>query len=105
MGIPVVHEELTADLRTMFQQAIGILSTEEQREFHRLQGAAYSRIPEQMAPVETIASIVIMYEVYPWVPYWDIILWHMAQTYKFWLTAPKVPPPCRIQINCGGLGG
>ena len=59
MGIPVVHEELTVDLQTMFQQAIGILSTEEQREFHRLQGAAFSRIPEQTAPVETIASIVL----------------------------------------------
>ena len=53
MGIPVVHEELTADLRTMFQQAIGILSTEE---FHRLQGAAFSRTPDQTAPVETIES-------------------------------------------------
>ena len=102
MGIPVVHEALTADLRTMFQQAIGILSTEEQREFHRLQGAAFSRIPEQTAPVETIASLVLdsMYEVHPWVPHWEIMLWHMAQSYKFWLT-----PPSRIQINCGGLGG
>ena len=56
---PPHHEELTADLRTMFQQAIGILSTEKQREFHRLQGAAFSRIPERTAPVETIASIVL----------------------------------------------
>ena len=38
------------DLRTMFQNAIGIPPTQDQAEFHnKLQGAAFSHIPEQAA--------------------------------------------------------
>ena len=46
-----------------------------------------------------------MYETHPWVTYWQSMLWHMAQSYRFWLAAPESPPPRRIQKNCGGLGG
>ena len=107
LDIPVVHEDLSEDLRTMFQTAIGILPTEDQKEFHKLQGIAFSRIPERKAPVETVAPIVLgsVYETHSWVPHWETMLWHMAQSYRFWLTAPPSPPPSRIQINCGGLGG
>ena len=58
-------------------------------------------------PVETVAPIVLasMYETHPWVPFGESILWHMAQSYQFWLATPESPPPSRIQINCGGLGG
>ena len=38
LDIPVEHETHTEDLRALFQTAIGILPTEHQREFHRLQG-------------------------------------------------------------------
>ena len=41
LDIPVVHEDLSEDLRTMFQTAIGILPTEDQREFHQLQGIVF----------------------------------------------------------------
>ena len=91
----------------MFHTAIGILSTGEQKAFHQLQGTAFSQIPQKQAPVETMAPLVLgsMYEIHPWAPHWEIMLWHMAQSYGFWLTAPESPPPSRIQINCGGLGG
>ena len=107
LDIPVVHEDLSEDLRTMSQTAIGILPTEHQRDFHQLQGIAFSQIPQGRVPVETVAPIVLdsMYETHPWVPYWESMLWHMAQSYRFWLAAPESPPPSRIQINCGGLGG
>ena len=105
--IPAVREDLSEDLLTMFQTAIGILTAENQREFHLLQGHAFSRIPPQKAPVETVAPIILgsMYETQSWVTYWESMLWHMAQSYRFWLSAPESPPPKRIQINCGGLGG
>ena len=107
LGIPVEHEAPVEDLRTMFQTAIGILPTEHQRRFHELQGQAFDRIPRGRIPVETVAPIVLasMYETHPWVPFWESILWHMAQSYRFWLATPESPPPSRIQINCGGLGG
>ena len=104
MGIPVVHEEVTADLRTMFQHAI--VNKESFIDCKALPSAeSLSRLHRS----KTIASIILdsmtMYEVHPWAPHWEIMLWHMAQSCKFWLTAPTVPPPSRIQINCGGLGG
>ena len=107
LGIPVEHEAPVEDLRTMFQTAIGILPTEHQRRFHELQGQAFDRIPRGRIPVETVAPIVLasMYETHPWVPFGESILWHMAQSYQFWLATPESPPPSRIQINCGGLGG
>ena len=84
----------------MFQTAIGILPTDDQRDFHKVQGIAFSRIPGQKAPVETVAPIILdsMYETQTWTPHWETMLWHMAQS-------PVSPPPSRIQINCGGLGG
>ena len=107
VGIPVEHEASTEDLRAMFNVAIGALAVDEQREFHQLQGAMFCQIPHDKAPVETTASLVLdsMCEVYPWVPHWEKLLWHMAQSHGFWLTAPKEPLPDIIQINCGGLGG
>ena len=59
LDIPVVHEDLSEDLRTMFQTAIGILPTEHQRDFHQLQGIAFSQIPQGRVPVETVAPIVL----------------------------------------------
>ena len=107
LDIPVEHEVLTEDLRAMFHTATGILPIGEQKAFHQLQGIAFSQIPQQKAPVETVAPLVLgsMYETHPWAPHWETMLWHMAQSYGFWLTAPESPPPSRIQINCGGLGG
>ena len=107
LGIPGEQEVPSEDLRTMFQTAIGILPTEHQRRFHELQGQAFDRIPRGRIPVETVAPIVLasMYETHPWVPFGESILWHMAQSYQFWLATPESPPPSRIQINCGGLGG
>ena len=95
LDIPVEHEALREDLRTMFQTAIGILHTEHQRDFHQLQCIAFSRIPQGRVPVETVASTVLdsMYETHPWVTYWQSMLWHMAQSYRFWLAAPESPPP------------
>ena len=95
VGIPVEHEAFTDDLRTMFNVAIGALTVDEQREFRQLQGAMFCQIPRDKAPVETTASLVLgsMYEVYPWVPHWEKLLWHMAQSHRFWLTAPKEPLP------------
>ena len=107
LGIPVEHEALTESLRAMFQTAIGILTADQQRDFHHLQGTAFSQLPHHIAPVETTAELILcsMYEVHPWVSHWETILWHMAQTYGFWLTTPQESPPEIIQINCGGLGG
>ena len=36
-GHSVVHEDLSENLRTVFQTAMGILATEDQRAFHQLQ--------------------------------------------------------------------
>ena len=107
LGIPVEHEAPTESLQAMFQTAIGILTADQQRDFHRLQGTAFSQLPHHTAPVETTAELILcsMYEVHPWVSHWETMLWHMAQTYGFWLTAPQEPPPEITQINCGGLGG
>ena len=107
LGIAVEHEVPVEDLRTMFQTAKGILPKEHQRKFHELQGQAFDRILQGRIPVDTVAPIVLasMYETHPWVPFWESILWHMAQSYRFWLATPESPPPSRIQINCGGLGG
>ena len=68
----------------MFQVAMGILTVDEQREFHQLQGTAFSQLPHHTAPVETTAQLILcsMYEVHPWVSHWETMLWHMAQTYK-----------------------
>ena len=97
----------THSARTRAKKAIGIPPREDQRDFHQLQGIAFSQIPQRKVPVETVAPIVLgsMYETHSWVPYWESMLWHMAQPYRFWLAAPESPPPSRIQINCGGLGG
>ena len=105
--IPVEHEAQAEDLRAMFQTAIGILPTEHQHDFYRLHGIAFSQISQGRVPVEMAAPIVLapMYETHPWAPYWESTLWHMAQSYRFWLAVPESPPPGRIQINCGGLGG
>ena len=72
-----------------------------------MQGTAFSQLPHHTAPVETTAELILcsMYEVHPWLSHWETMLWHMAQTYGFWLTTPQEPPPETIQINCGGLGG
>ena len=104
VGIPVEHEASTDDLQAMFNVAIGALAVDEQREFDQWPGAM---VPQDKAPVETIASLVLssMYEAFPAVPHCDKLFWHMAQSHEFWLTAPVEPPPNIIQINCGGLGG
>ena len=52
LGIPVEHEAPTENLRAMFQTAIGILTADQQREFHQLQGTAFSQLPHHIAPVE-----------------------------------------------------
>ena len=88
----------------MFHTAIGILPIEEQRTFHHLQGMAFSRTPQLKAPVETVAPLVLesMYETHPWAPH------ALAHGTVLWLLAHcpfESPPPSRIQINCGGLGG
>ena len=107
MGIPVAHEELTADFSVMFRHAIGILSTNDLRIFQSQHGAAFDRIPTQTEPLESLAPLILgaMYEAHPWTDHWETLLWHMAQHYKFWLLAPLEPPPSNIQINCGGSGG
>ena len=107
LGIPAEHEAPTETLRDMFQTALGILTVDEQREFHQLHGATFSQLPHNRAPVETTAQQILcsMHEVHPWSSHWETILWHMAHTYGFWLTAPTESPPTIIQINCGGLGG
>ena len=71
LDIPLEQETPSEDLRTLFQKAIGILPTEEQRAFHQMQGLAFSQIPPLQAPVETVALILLgsMYETHFWVPY------------------------------------
>ena len=61
----------------------------------------------QNEPLETLAPLILhaIYDECPWTEQWETLLWHMAQHYSFWLVAPLEPPPSRIQINCGGLGG
>ena len=94
LGIPVEHEVPSEHLRAMFQGAIGILTEDEQREFHQLQGTAFSQLPHDTAPVETTAQLILcsMYAVHPWVPHWETMLWHMAQTYGFLAYCPKEAP-------------
>ena len=69
--------------------------------------STFSQLPHNGAPVETTAQQILcsMHDVHPWSSHWETILWHMAHTYGFWLTAPMESPPTIIQINCGGLGG
>ena len=107
LGIPCEHEALAEDLCTMFQTALGILTTEEQRAFHQVQGDAFCSIPRKRAPVESVGPVIqeSLLRTCPWVPFWENILWRMAQTYGFWLTTPDSPPPSKVHINCGGLGG
>ena len=57
VGIPIEHEASTDDLQAMFNVAIGALAVDEQREFDQWQGAM---VPQDKAPVETIASLVLM---------------------------------------------
>ena len=45
LDIPLEQETPSEDLRTLFQKAIGILPTEEQRAFHQMQGLVCSQIP------------------------------------------------------------
>ena len=107
VGIPQEHELPSENLHSLFQQAIGILHTTEQRDFHSIYGSAFSTIPAVFAPIETVAPTVLqsMYATKAWTPYWETIVWQLAQSCGFWLVAPDPPPPCHIQINCGGLGG
>ena len=91
MGIPVAHEELTADFSVMFRHAIGILSTNDLRIFQSQHGAAFDRIPTQTEPL----ILGAIYAVHPWTDHWETLLWHMAQHYTFWLQAPLEPPPAK----------
>ena len=67
LGIPAEHEAPTETLRDMFQTALGILTVDEQREFHQLHGATFSQLPHNRAPVETTALQILcsMYDVHP----------------------------------------
>ena len=91
MGIPVAHEELTADFSVMFRHAIGILSTDDLRTFQSQHGAVFDRIPTQTEPL----ILGAIYAVHPWTDHWETLLWHMAQHYTFWLQAPLEPPPAK----------
>ena len=59
VGIPAEHEASTDDLQAMLNVAIGALAVDEQREFDQWQGAMVGQIPQDKAPIETIASVVL----------------------------------------------
>ena len=107
LNIQVVHEEQSETLFDMVSQAMGVFHTEECREFGHRDGAFLDQLKGRIMPLENLALDVLgaVYNGGKWNDKWETLLWHMAQSCKFWLGVPTPSPPDAVQINCGGLGG